>query len=358
MKKLDRYIIGQFLYILGLSLVAFVGIFIFGDTFEQLDKFVDKKASVSLVVQYYLYYMPFILVLTLPVAMLLSSLFSMGQLAKNNELIAMRACGISLYRTLLPLFVLGLFISFLTQLWGEYVVPAANEKKIEVMNYEIKKKARQQRVLKRDIYVQEEDGTIWYVKLYDSKLKRATSVSICRYNGPALSRRIDAATAWWKDGSWRLRSGFVRTFRGTEETAEQFDSLEVTQTQVTPQDIIRKKKSPDEMNYFELKAFIEKARRSGQEVKKWLVDLHLKIAFPLANFIIVLFGAPLMANRKRGGNAWGFGVSLFICFFYYGIIRTGQSLGYNGTLPPLLAAWIGNAIFGLAGIFILVKVKK
>jgi lipopolysaccharide export LptBFGC system permease protein LptF len=84
----------------------------------------------------------------------------------------------------------------------------------------------------------------------------------------------------------------------------------------------------------------------------------MKISFPFANFIIVLFGAPLASGRKRTGKALGFGLSLLICFVYYGFIKAGQVLGREAMLPPLLAAWIGNAIFGAMGIFFLVKARK
>ena len=97
---------------------------------------------------------------------------------------------------------------------------------------------------------------------------------------------------------------------------------------------------------------------SGGDPDRWLVDLYLKIAFPFANFIIVLFGASLSSRKTRSGPAISFGISLLICFLYFGIIKTGQALGHNGTLSPMLAAWIGNIIFGSAAVFIFFRMSK
>jgi len=112
------------------------------------------------------------------------------------------------------------------------------------------------------------------------------------------------------------------------------------------------------MSYWELKNFIDEVKRTGGNPDRWRVDLYLKFAFPFANFIIILFGAPLASRKTRSGTAISFGVSLFICFLYFGFIKVGQSLGHNGTLPPFIAAWLGNLFFGLGAIYILVRSSR
>jgi lipopolysaccharide export system permease protein len=109
------------------------------------------------------------------------------------------------------------------------------------------------------------------------------------------------------------------------------------------------------MSYSELKIFIAEMDRIGAEIRKWVVELYLKISYPFSNFIIILFGAPIAAQKRRSGTAVGIGISLMVCFIYFMIMRTGQVLGHQGTIVPWLAAWIGNIIFGLAGIFIMIS---
>jgi lipopolysaccharide export system permease protein len=127
---------------------------------------------------------------------------------------------------------------------------------------------------------------------------------------------------------------------------------------IKPETLTKRQKKPDEMGYFELAQYVKVKERSGQLVAKEATDLNLKISFPLVNFIIVLFGAPIAANPKRSGLAIGFAISLFIAFVYYTLIRMAQSFGYSEKLPPLLAAWITNILFTILGVVLLIKAKK
>ena len=137
-----------------------------------------------------------------------------------------------------------------------------------------------------------------------------------------------------------------------------FDRLFRPDLKIKPEALTRRQKKSDEMGYFELAEYVKLKKRSGQVVAKEATDLHLKIAFPLVNFIIVLFGAPLAANPKRSGLALGFAVSLFISFVYYTLIRMSQSFGYSEKLPPLLAAWAVNILFAILGTVLLIRAKK
>lgn len=137
MQILDRYLIRQFLYALLFSLIAFWVIFLVVDLVEHLDNFIDRHATFFTIIKYYFYYTPYIIVLSLPVAMLLSTLFSLGQLAKHNELLAMKSAGISLYRILFPLFILAFSISLVTIIFGGLVVPLTYQKMMEVKAMEI-----------------------------------------------------------------------------------------------------------------------------------------------------------------------------------------------------------------------------
>jgi lipopolysaccharide export system permease protein len=95
-----------------------------------------------------------------------------------------------------------------------------------------------------------------------------------------------------------------------------------------------------------------------QDTAKEYVELYLKISFPFANFIIIILGIPLAANPRRSGGTVGFGLSITISFIYFVILRAGQSFGYNSSLPPLLAATIGNIIFLIIGLLMFIKTRK
>lgn len=355
---IDHYIIRRFLGVLGLGLALFISIYLIVDIIEHLDSFIDKGAPALAIIRYYLYYLPFIVVLILPVAMLLSSLFSIGLLARHGELVALKASGISLYRILLPLFGLSLAISFLCLMLGEIVVPFSNQQKERIKRVEMEKRPPRNTGQRRDIYLQDTPNRIVHARLYLAKKKTAKDVLIQDYAKNVLVKRTDAEEMAWEEGGWILKNAYVRTFTENEERLCRYEKIERPGLRILPQDLAKRQRDPEEMGFWELKRYIDRVRKGGGGYKRWLVDLHMKVSFPFANFIIVLFGAPLASNPRRSGVAVGFVISFIICFIYWGILQAGIAMGHNGLLPPLLAAWIGNLGFGLAGLAILIKARK
>ncbi len=359
MRILDKYISQNFLGTMIFALISFAAIYVVIDLVGFLDKFIDQNVSFLIVGQYYLYYLPYILILTLPVATLLASLFSVGQLARYSELIAMQASGLSLYRILYPLVVLGIFISLIATYVGERFVPYANQKKKEVYETHVNKtKRRHIKGRTKDINLQIDENRWLLIGVFDTKINTAFKVSIQDFEGNMLIRRVDAPQMEWDENRWILKDGYIRHFKNNVERAQEFKFYELKNDRFNPMDIAKIQKKHEEMSYWELKNFIEEVKRTGGNPDRWRVDLYLKFAFPFANFIIILFGAPLASRKTRSGTAISFGVSLFVCFLYFGFIKIGQSLGHNGTLPPLLAAWLGNIFFGLGAIFIFVRSSK
>ena len=108
----------------------------------------------------------------------------------------------------------------------------------------------------------------------------------------------------------------------------------------------------------ELRSYLDRLRASGARVSNYLVDLHLKLAFPLVNFIVVMIGAPVATRLRMQSAALGFGLSVAISFLYYGFMRAGQALGHNGALPPYLAAWLGDLVFGVVGFTMMVRAQR
>ena len=395
MRILDKYLIKQFSFVLLFSLIAFWVIFLVVDLVEHLDNYIDRHATFFLVIKYYFFYTPYILVLSLPVATLLSCLFSLGQLAKHNELTAMKSAGISLYRMLLPLFVFSFLISLLTIVLGGLIVPLTYQKMMEVKTVEIEKGKKETDLMHQDVFVQGEDGRIFHLASYDPKAKMGTDVLVQKFEENRLKEEIRAKKVSWKESGWLFQDGVEMVFSdsldeiepslssnttdtssssvhlgkktgGGDTTArlggikkyQAFDKLFRLDLKIKPEALTQRQKKPEEMGYFELANYVKIKKRSGQLVAKESTDLHLKISFPLVNFIILLFGAPIAANPKRSGLAIGFAISLFIAFVYYTLIRMAQSFGYSERLPPLLAAWVTNIIFAILGIILLAKAKK
>jgi lipopolysaccharide export system permease protein len=209
------------------------------------------------------------------------------------------------------------------------------------------------------VYLRDAQGRIISMRYYRTLEKTGHVVRVSEMDEQKLVSRIDARRIEWEDSLWVLYDGYVRYFHDDDvERVKKFDRLVLRDTNLTPDDFAKILRSPEEMSFRDLQVFINEIRRSGGDPAKWLVDLHLKIAIPFANFIIILFGAPLSSRKRRGSAATGFGISLAIVFIYFGITKTAQTLGHIGFLPPLFAAWIANILFGGAGLMVLIKTRK
>jgi len=358
MTKLDLYISKKFISTLFFAIIAFVLFFIIVDLIELLDKFIDEQVSLEIGIQYYLYYLPYMIVLIMPIAVLLASLFSIGQLARYNELGAMQTSGLSLYRIIMPLIVIGFGLSVFMYYFGENIIPPANQKHFKIKREYLDKIPRQISGRKNNISILQSEDERTNIAYFDSEKNIAHDVSVQKYNAGRLLTRIDAKQMILENGQWILVDGISREFNHNGEIVKDFTKMELNDFPFELIDLKKAQKHPDEMNSKELKNFIIQIIHNGADPQKWLVDLYLKFSFPFTNFVIVLFGIPLATLQKRSGAALGFGISLAICFIFFGLVKTFQAFGHNGLLEPILAAWGSNLIFGSIGLFLLIKAKK
>jgi lipopolysaccharide export system permease protein len=196
------------------------------------------------------------------------------------------------------------------------------------------------------------------IRRYDVPNRTMVDVTVQEYDGDRLARRIDARKGIRSGSDWVMVSGVERRFTGDGvESAAPFDSLRLSVPE-TPEDFAEDEVKPEQMSYFALRRYVERIRQSGGRPERLETDLHLRISFPLINFVILLIGSSLAVKVRRGGVAVGFGLSLAITFAYWSLIRAGQVLGQNGTLPPLLGAWLGNIVFFVVGAVLLRRTPK
>jgi lipopolysaccharide export system permease protein len=361
MKILDWYLIRQFLLTALFGLVAFVAIFVVVDMMENLDDFIDRGASLGLVARYYLYFTPEMIKLMVPVALLLSSLFTAGRMSNQNELTAVKSSGVSIYRFMTPLLIVAFVISLGAIYFNGWVVPFANKKKFALERVYLRKHLESQG--RYNIFMQESPTEIIEIGYFDIDINTAHQVSIQVFSDTdqtVVVERFDARRMRWNPSSrsWTLEAGMRRAFGAHQEYAKRFDSWPIGKLHFVPDDIEKKQEKPDEMDYPDLKKFIENQRRSGNEVSRWLVDLYGKISFPFASFIVVFFGVPFSSSKRRSGLAVEFGISIGICFIYLVFMKTSEVFGYNGSLDPFITAWLADFLFLAAGAVNLIRLRK
>jgi lipopolysaccharide export system permease protein len=357
-KLLDRYILRRFFQYFFFALIASIIIFVTVDSTEMLDKFIDAKVHYGIVFQYYGLYLPYIVYLTLPVSVLLATLFTVGGFVYRNELTAMQSAGYSLWRILFLLAGVAIPLSLAMLIFGETVVPHANRDRKELYLVQVKKAASPASSRQGRLYMQISPTDYLRMETYDPQLKAGERVSLHTFQNGRLIRRITAERLQYAQRVWVFEKAEVRDFTGAAPTVVRVDSLARPDLTVKPDDLARVNIEPEEMNYFDLRDMVERLKASSVHAGKWLVDLAFKISQPFATLVIVLFGVPFAAFRRRGGLVLGFGLSLLVCFVYFGFMQVGKILGYNGTADPIAAAWAGNIVFGLLGFFLLWRVPK
>ena len=360
MSLISRYILKQYFAAMAVSLMAFVGIFYVVDLIQQLDKFIDREVTALLIAEYYLNFMPYIIVLTIPVSMLLACLFTFGQLAKYGELTAMKASGLSLYRLIRPMVLSSVCVSLGIFAAGEWIVPEANQRRADINNNDVDKQFKASRSIRNNVLYRGQDGRQYLLRLYNGLSQQATNVFIVEFREGSIVQTIHADEMQWTAGVWVLSRGTLRRFepRGTLVGFRDFERLPRPEWKERPEDFQKEQKKPEAMNYGELQQYIRNVRRGGGDVQGYLVDLNLKIAFPCANIIIVMFGAALASHVKKSGAALGFAMSIGICFTYWGMLRISQAFGHAGSLSPDLAAWGPNLLFGAVALGLILRAPK
>ena len=361
MKLLDRYIIKQFLLTALFGIVAFTVIFVVIDLMEKLDDFLDKKAAAMIIVQYYIAFTPEMIKLMTPVAVLLSSLFTTGKMSNSNELTAMKSSGVSLYRFMTPMLILALAISLVSVYFNGWVVPYANQHKSYIERTYLQRDY--ETTAKSNIYVQDGPRRIVFISYFDRIASAGGRASVQEFSDTnliSIKRRADGKEIHWDStsGKWTMLGTTVREFTPGKETIQMFDRFTIDTLHFVPADLIKQEEKPDEMNYFDLQKFIERQKRTGNEIARWQVDFYSKVSFPFASFIVVLFGVPFSFGKRRGGLAVQFGISVAVCFIYPIFMKTSQVFGYNGDLQPLLTAWLANLVFFFGGIANIIRVQK
>lgn len=358
MRILDKYLIRQYLNNFLIIITSFSILFIIIDVFDRLPRILRYSNNYVDIAQYFLLRIPYLFVLTSPIVVLLSGLFLMSTLSKYNESIAIRAAGISILRMVRPLLILGFFMSLMIMLFGEYLLPLAENKRDQIYNVNIRNREIEDVKMRSNIFYSDENY-LFYLGFFDGYQGKIRVIDITETdkNTHKIIRKINANEAIWQDNHWIFNECYDRKFKDGEIVSYVYSrNTMIPEITTTPIDFVKSAKSTMSMNYFELREYIERLKKIGEKFHSEQIDLYMKLVFPFANFIILLFCVPLAtASVRSKGRGVIFLMGLMICFAYLIAIRIFQSLGYNELISPLTATLFPHIVFLLIGIFYVVK---
>lgn len=357
MTILDRYLLREWIKIFVVVLLAFPLLVILIDLTDRLDKYLARGLTKGAVALSYGYGLPETMFLVLPAAVLFATVFTVGTLGRHSELTAAKASGLSFHRVVRPLFGAATGAFLIGLVLGE-VSPVATSRKLELLG----EKAIRATSRRPNFVYRADKGWVYAIGLLEIEPRAMREVILERTGtGEDYPTIVVAARrAAYDDttGRWTIGSGTLRYLLGpTRELTFGFDSLRTPLVKERPADLLAEPKAPEEMGYAELGRYIDALARSGTDAKKLMVERALKIAVPFTCIIIALFGAPLAVTSPRSGVAYGVGLSLATTFVFLLLVQLTKAAGAGGALPPTLAAWIPNALFGGTAGWLLKKTR-
>ncbi len=361
---LDTYVLTTFLYyfvVLLLSFVLMTHVFTF---FELLGDILKNKIPMALIGRYHLFLTPRLIFDSAPMSVLVAVLITFGLLAKSNELTAMKACGVSLYRLAIPVLLAGLILSGALFAFDYYVVPEANLVQDAIRN-QIKGRPVQTFLRPDRKWIFGKGPWIYYYKHFDAEANVMVGVSIYELDRKMfrLNRHIYAENARWEPGikHWVFQNGWMREFNGFHVT-KFADFRETTATfpelDEPPGYFLKEVKQDKQMNFHQLAGYIEELKQSGFDTVRLQVQYQKKFSVPLFAVIMALISTPFAFFTGNRGAMAPVGISLGIAICYYALGSLFEQMGHVGQLPAQLAAWSPDAIFSLAGTYLLMRVRS
>jgi LPS export ABC transporter permease LptG/LPS export ABC transporter permease LptF len=361
---LDKYVVREFLVIFALVLAGFVTLILVFTVFDLLKDILSHDIGWYTVSAYLINLTPSMLYQITPLAVLIAVLVTFGVLNRNSEIIAMKACGISLYRLVIPIVSIAAILSVSLFLFDQYYLPQANRRQEALRN--IIKGKPAQTVLRPEqnwIFGQPHPGEpdrIFYYQFFDPHRNEFANLSLFEFNPStfALSRRIFAARAVWDPdtGTWHFLNGWQRDISGANvEEYRQFQRTSFPEIHEDPVYFKKENKQAQEMNFSQLDRYIGDLRQSGFDTMRLRVQLWQKLAYPLVTIIMAVLAIPFALSMGRRGSLTGIAVAIGVALAYFVINGLFGALGDVNYLPAALAAWSSDLIFGLVGGYLLLR---
>ena len=355
MSLLKRYVLGKFVYSYLLSAAGLIGIFLVVDFFERVDEFVSRGLPYSDLVFYYIYKIPNIAFYMAPQAVMLATVITLATLARDNEIVAMKACGISITGITLPILGSALVIALLILASSEYITPITNKKMNHIFFVKVRHKPTYGTIQREKIWLVAKDGAIWNIDQFDPEKGRMSKVSIFyKYGGRSIQKRIDVDEVVWTGKEWEFIAGYVRTFRSDGLDATVYFAKKVFPIAETPDDFKKMKIRGEELSLREMYDKIQELGAEGKDTVKNRVELQQRLSYPFISIVLALLAIPLsLRSSRHGGVLFCVGVNLAMGFVFSFLYAMGISLGFGGIFSPVLAAWGPFVFFSSLGFYLI-----
>jgi LPS export ABC transporter permease LptG/LPS export ABC transporter permease LptF len=357
---LDDYVLRDFLLYLAMIGGAFAMLLLVFTLFELLSDILHNGISVLTVGEYLLNVTPYFLYYPIaPMSMLLAVLVTFGLLQRTNEITAIKATGISLYRIVIPVLVASAMLAGALFLSDQLYLPYTNKRQDELRS-RIKGRPAQTYLRPDRNWIFGQHNDIYYYQLFDPDRDTFGGVSVFQFDPHTfqISHRISAERAHWSGpmDRWVYEQGWERSLNGSIiEDYHKFDAATYPLFAEAPSYFKKEVKQSSEMNYEELRRYIRDLEQSGFDVVRLRVQLHKKIAYPLITLVMAVLAIPFALSAGKRGALAGVATAIGIGVVYWTVSGLFEAMGNLSQLPPAIAAWSPNIVFGFIGGYLILR---
>jgi lipopolysaccharide export LptBFGC system permease protein LptF len=376
-RLLDLYLTREYLAVFGVAGAGLLSLFYISTFIDLVDKLFRGEATAALLGRFFLFQTPQFVYFVIPMAVLIATLVTVGVMTKNSELLVMRACGVSLYRTAVPLLLLGLLASGLLFALQEGVLSLTN-READRLDRLIRGYPPRMTAATRQWLIGRA-GEVYRYDFFDAAADRFSRLLVYDIDegqwrlkrvAYAEEARFGGATSGEHDAGWWGRQGWVRTLHTSDagaavRTGVDYEAYAMRPLPLEPPSYFESE-TPEAADawmygqsrtYRELQDYIAVLRASGTNAVPYMVALQRKLAFPLVTVIMTLLAVPFAVTTGRRGALYGVGIGIVLAITYWVSLSLFGALGEGGLLTPLLAAWAPNALFGAAALYLILTVR-
>ncbi len=357
---LDDFVLRDFFTYLGMIMATFLTLMLVFTLFELLTDIMRNHISAWVVGDYLLNVCPYFIYNLAQYGVLLAVLITFGLMERSNEVTAIKATGISIYRIIVPVLIICSAIAGSLFFFDQFYLPHANKRQDALRN-QIKGRPAQTYLRPDRKWIFGQHSDIYYYQFFDADRDQFADISVFQFDPHsfAITQRLYAERAHWSDVTqrWIYEQGWARKLSGDSiESYHQFDVTAFPQFSEPPTYFKKEVKQSSEMSFEELRRYIHDLQQSGFDVVRLKVQLHRKFSVPVVTLVMAVLAIPFSLSAGKRGAVTGIAVAVGIAGVYEVVSRLFESMGNLSQLPPALAAWSPDLIFAMLGAYLILKV--
>ncbi|WP_085536277.1 LptF/LptG family permease [Massilibacteroides vaginae] len=357
LKRIDWYIIKQFLGTYFFAIILLIAISVVFDINEKIDKFLNPDVPLKAIIfDYYKNFIPYFASMFSPLITFVAVIFFTSKLADNTEIIAMLASGMSFRRLMLPYMTSAAVITVFTFILNAYVIPPANATRIDFQNKYIKNKKE---TSAQNVQLEVESGVMAYFSTFDSRSNMGYRFSLEHFDGKKLVSRLTAKSIKYDSlHQWTVIDYMIRDFDETREHITSGSRKDTTLT-IVPSDFLISINDCETMTSPQLKTYIDRQKKRGiANIQTFEIEYHRRYASIMTAFILTLIGVSLSSRKIKGGMGMNIGIGLALSFSYILFMTVTSTFAVNGYVSAMVASWIPNILYTFIAIYLYQKAPR